>query len=81
MKQKDWAVVIIISFVSAIFSFVISNQIFGSPKQRQQEVEVVTPISAEFPTPDGKYFNDKALDPTQLIKIGDTNNNAPFNGQ
>jgi len=24
-------------------------------------------------------FNDNSIDPTQLIKIGDTSNNSPFN--
>jgi len=81
MKQKDIAVLIIVVFVSAISSFFISKWLFASPKSRQTKIEIVTPITADFPTPDSKYFNSNALDPTQLIQIGDSTNTQPFNGQ
>lgn len=78
MKQKDMALIAVIVFFSAIFSLLISNAIFGSPKNRQQQVEVVQPITAEFTKPDSRYFNDQSFDPTQLITIGQNANPNPF---
>jgi hypothetical protein len=83
MKQKDWILIIVVVFISGIVSFVLSNYLFASPKNRQEKVEVVEPITADFKIPkaDDKYFNAQAIDPTQIIKIGDNNNNQPFNKQ
>jgi hypothetical protein len=81
MKQKDIALFIVIAFVSAVISLIVSNQIISTPTNREQKVEVIDPITADFPTPDSKYFNTNALDPTQLIQIGDNTNPQPFKGQ
>lgn len=78
MKQKDIALIIVIVFISAVASLFISKLLFTSPKNRQQQVEVVQPISADFSMPDNRYFNDKAFNPTRLIKIGDNTNPSPF---
>lgn len=80
MKQKDIALIIVIVFLSAIISWFVSKQIFAPPKNRQQEVEVVQAINSEFETPDDRYFNSKAFDPTQSINIGQNSNTNPFNG-
>lgn len=83
MKQKDIILIIVVVFVSGVFSLVLSNYLISSPKNRQEQVEVVEPITADFkiPAKDDKYFNVQAIDPTQIIKIGDNNNNEPFNAQ
>lgn len=78
MKQKDIALVVMVVFVSAVFSLALSKAIFGSPQKRQQKVEVVDPISADFSQPDPRYFNSKSVDPTQLIQIGNSKNSNPF---
>lgn len=78
MKQKDLALIAIIVVFSAVFSYVISNAIFASPNNRQQEVEVVQAITSDFPQPDTHYFNDKAFDPTKIITIGKNANPDPF---
>lgn len=78
MKQKDIALIIVVVFISAIISLFVSKAIFAPPKNRQQEVEVVQPITADFPKPDSKYFNSQAFDPTQLITIGQNANPDPF---
>ncbi|HSW75403.1 MAG TPA: hypothetical protein VLG16_06080 [Candidatus Saccharimonadales bacterium] len=80
MKQKDIALIIVIVFISAVASFFLSNLLFASPQNRQQEVEVVEPISANFPTPNSKYFNNQSINPTELIQIGNSTNPNPFNG-
>lgn len=80
MKQKDIALIILVIAVSGAISFFVSKHVFESPESRQQEVEVVQPISAEFAQPDTRYFNSQAFDPTQLITIGQNANPDPFSG-
>jgi len=81
MKQKDIVLIIVIVFISAIASLLLSNAIFTSPKNRQQEVEVVQPISSELPKADPRYFNNQAFDPTQVITIDQNANPNPFSSQ
>jgi hypothetical protein len=83
MKQKDLLVIGLVAVVAAIFSFVISGAIFGTSKENLIKVPEVQPISSSFPSPSTDetyqaFYNDKALDPTQLIQIGGNNNTAPF---
>lgn len=80
MKQKDIALIIVLAAVSAVFSFVISGWLFGKQADREQKGEIVDVISSDFPLPDSKYFNSSAIDPTQLIQIGEANNPNPFGG-
>ncbi len=78
MKHKDITLIVLASIVSAIMSFFVSNLLFTADKNRQEKVEVVEKISTDFPKPDGKYFNANAVNPTQLIQIGDNPNPQPF---
>ena len=80
MKQKDVAMIMVIAFVSAIISLVVSRLLFTTPQNQEQQVEVVPAITADFPAPDSRYFNSSSIDPTQLIQIGNNNNTNPFNG-
>ena len=81
MKSKDWGAVLLVVLFAGIVSFFVSNLIIGNKNTLKLKVEVVEPISADFPLPNTKYFNDDSLNPTQEIKIGEDNNNSPFNGQ
>lgn len=81
MKQKDVALIVVIVFISALISWFVSKQLFASPEDRQQKVEVVESISTDFPEADKRFFNDTALDPTQLITIGKNANTNPFSGK
>jgi hypothetical protein len=71
---------VIIVAISAFISLFASKAIFAPPKSRQQQVEVVQPITADFSKPDSKYFNSQAFDPTQTITIGGNANPDPFSG-
>lgn len=79
MKQKDYALLIVIVFVSGILSFFISNRIFVTPSNRQQKVQVVDVIDSNFEKPSEKYFNENSIDPAQLVQIAANNNQNPFN--
>ncbi len=78
MKQKDFVLIVVIMMVAGIFSFIVSGMIFGKPADRKTQVEVVEKISADFPKIDQRYFNKDSINSTQLIQIGDQNNQAPF---
>ena len=78
MKQKDIAIIIVVVFVSGLLSYFISNALFASPDNVTTEVEVVEPITADFPEPDTRYFNTNSINPTQTITIGDGQNQQPF---
>lgn len=85
MKQKDIAVIVAVVFFSAVASLVLSNIVFPSGQEARQKVEQVDVITADFSSPETddkykKYFNDKSIDPTQVIEVTDNNNNNPFNG-
>lgn len=80
MKQKDIALIIVIAFISAVVSFIVSNKLFVTPNNRQQQVEVVDPINSSFQTPDVKYFNPSSVDPTPPSQVVTNPNQNPFNG-
>jgi hypothetical protein len=81
MKLKDWGVIGAVVLIAGVISFFVSNLILGGQRSPKLKVEVVEPISSNFPLPNTKYFNENSLNPTQEIKIGEDNNNTPFNGQ
>lgn len=81
MKQKDIAMIVLVVGVAGIASFFISQRFFTGGDNRKLEVEIVQPISDQFDPANeryGKFFNDEAINPTKLIRIGDTNNPKPF---
>lgn len=77
MKQKDIIIIAVVVVVSIIVSAVASKLIF-KPGDRMQKVEVVLPISADFPAPDERFFNKNSVDPTQQVQIGTGANSDPF---
>lgn len=80
MKQKDIALIAVVVIVSGMLSFFIGRYMFSSPDKRQVQAEVVDPIVPEFNASlDKKWFNKNAINPTEVIQIGDSSNNSPFN--
>lgn len=82
-KRQNQVVILMVAFIAAIISIIISNAIFGTSASHRIKVPVVDKISPTFPDVqhDSDYtsfFNNNALDPTQLIQIGNNNNTAPF---
>lgn len=80
MKQRDVAQILIIIVFSVALALLVTNFLLNTTEKRSQQVEVVEPITAEFIQPSEKYFNEKSVNPTQLITIGENNNNRPFTG-
>lgn len=84
MRQKDILAVGLVIIVAAIISTIASNAIFNSTEQRQEKAPVVEPIINTFPSAQSgedysAIFNANSLNPTQLIKIGTSQNQTPFN--
>ena len=80
MKREDLGLIAIVVIFSAVISIVVSSKVIVSPKNRQQQVEVVQPITANFDQPDKHYFNENSFDPTKPITIGEQANPDPFRG-
>lgn len=79
MKPNDRNTIIVVTLISAFAAFFLAKLLIGNPADKQVKVEVVPVISAEFKRPvSGSIFNDQAVNPTQLIKIGESNNTKPF---
>lgn len=78
MKQKDILLIIVIAFISGIASFFLSNLLITNTENRSEEVEVVEAISKDITEPDARYFNAQAINPTQLIQIGNQDNPQPL---
>ena len=64
-----------------VLSILLSNQFLSTPEDRQQSVEVVEPISADFQRPPEEYFNGEALNPTKTIQIKPDPDSQPFSGE
>ncbi len=79
MKQKDIATIIVVAFIAAISSYFIANKVFVTPKNRQQNVEVIDVLSAQFDTADARFFNKDSINPTTNTVL-DSTNQSPFNG-
>ena len=79
MKQKDIAVIIVVAFISAVISFLVTDKLFVTPANRQQAVEVVDVITTDFKLPDSRYFNKNSIDPTVQSQLGTATNQTPFN--
>jgi hypothetical protein len=79
MKQKDIALILVVGFVGVVMAVVVSNYMFSGKNSKNLTADKVIAITPEFQEPDKKYFNDKSVDPTQIIRIGENANQKPFN--
>ena len=79
MKQKDVMLILVIVIVSGIVSFFVTGLLFGS-KTKDRTVEIVDTVSIDFPQPNQKYFNEKSIDPAQIIYLDNNDNTNPFSG-
>jgi len=81
MKRKDVGVLIVVAVVSAFLSIIISGLLLSTPEDRHQSVETVEVISTNFDRPDSTYYNDKSVNPAQVIQVGQDPNSKPFEGR
>lgn len=79
MRQKDIATIVVVAFIAAISSYFIANKVFVKPENRQQNVEVIDKLSAQFDQADARFFNKDSINPTRNTGL-DSTNQSPFNG-
>ena len=83
MKRKDMFWIALVVVIASMISYSMANKVFNNEEKRTLKAAVVRPIEGELPTVKGdssySFFNEQALNPTQLITIGPNQNNAPFN--
>ncbi|HYF96504.1 MAG TPA: hypothetical protein VD947_00525 [Patescibacteria group bacterium] len=78
MKQKDVVLIVIVVIFAGIVSIIATNFFFTPDNAKNLTAAVVDPITSDFQQPDERVFNSKAINPTQLIEIGDSKNTQPF---
>ncbi len=78
MKKNDFVLIILFSLLTAFVTTTLASAVITSPKNRSQKVKVIDVFKPDFPNPDTRIFNDKALDPTKDITIGNQNNDKLF---
>lgn len=78
MKQKDVLLLVTVAIFSSVLSILLSNYLIAPKKSFNKKASVVDAITTEFTPPDKKYFNDKSINPTKLITIGDGSGEVPF---
>ena len=81
MKQKDIAMLILVVSISLIAAYLIGNTVFNKESNRTATIEVVKPISPEFPTPDPAVFNERSLNPVETVEIEESDTEQPFIGE
>jgi hypothetical protein len=81
IKQTDIAMLILVISISLVGSFFIGNALINKSENRSSQVEMVIPISPDFPVPNTDIFNDAAINPAEVIKIGNSNQNQPFGNE
>lgn len=83
MRRRDLLMIVGVAVISAIISLLLASLIFKS-KDLSTKVPVVDKINTSFPDvqhdPDyNSFLNSHALDLTQPVQIGNSQNQTPFN--
>lgn len=79
MKQKDILIIIAVAIFGIILALVLSNFLFVKSDTKSQEIEKMDSISTEFNSESvKKYVNEKAVNPSQLIEIEQSDNKDPL---
>ncbi len=75
MKNTDIAMIILVAAISVALSYFLGNAILGNPNDRVEEFSYIETVSGTVESPDPETFNDKAINPTIEVYIG---NCGPF---
>ena len=78
IKQSDIAMIILVTGISLMASFLVLNSLINTEQARSRDLEKVPVISAEFSQPDEDVFTENSINPTELIRIGTSNPENPF---
>jgi hypothetical protein len=73
MNKNKIAILILIVATTAILGYFIGKVVLGGNKLKPVDVESARAIMVDVKTPDPSVFNDKAINPTATITIGQNN--------
>jgi len=84
MKRKDIFTLLIVAVITGFVSLIITNIIFSVPKDRSAKVLKVDVLPTSLPDVKNDpsyqaFLNSSALDLTQPVQIGNSQNTTPFN--
>lgn len=71
MKKTDVAMIILIAMVSVTASYFVAKTVLGDVQNQSVKVKTTTAISKNVDKVDPEIFNDKAINPTVKVIIGD----------
>lgn len=85
MKKQDIVRLAIVAVLAGFLSLLVTNVVFGVPKNRESKVPAVQAMPTSLPDikndPSYQTFlNSNALNLTQPVQIGGSQNDTPFNG-
>jgi peroxiredoxin len=79
MFKSQKAIYLVVGLVGGLIVAIIANKvIFSNAASQNTQVDVVPVIKTDFIAPSSKYFNNQAIDPTQIINISPNNTTQPF---
>lgn len=81
MKKNDIALIILITSITLVISYLSIKALFGESASQQTTVEKVEPIVGAIQEPSERIFNKSAINPTVVIQIGNPSNQQPFSSQ
>lgn len=81
MKKNDIALIVLITSITLVVSYLVVKAIFGEPASQQTTVEKAEPLAGTIQEPSPRIFNKNAINPTVVIQIGNPSNQQPFSGQ
>lgn len=77
MKKTDIAMIILIASVSVLAAYFVTNALpFFQDTRKSVTVKVADPITPKIEKVDATIFNDKAINPTVEVIIGDDEQQA-----
>jgi len=86
MKSSEDSTVklIVVAVITAVIAFILTSMIFSSPKHHDLKAPVVNTITPTLPDVKNDpayntFLNSNALDATQPVQVGNSQNNQPFN--
>lgn len=79
MKQNEIALLILITSISLVVSYFIGSSLVKPPQDRSSKAEVVVEIDEGIGEVSTTVFNDKSLNPTEVITIEEQSTKNPFN--
>jgi hypothetical protein len=84
MRKQDQTIIIVIAIISAVISLILASVLFGSPTKRNATVPIVQTIGTSLPdikndSSYNSFLNSNAIDPSQPVQTGSSQNQSPFN--